>query len=225
MGETELRDLVQSKILGRAGIAGVATAAVCYLRIEQWMDRPRAAPLLGLTLLWCAFVLWAFVFAWHERYSGRRVFCPGFEPLVWFGATATGLAWAAVLHWALDPQLRTITPEDYATGWNQWIVKTLFRLGMEPLFLCFAPFAFFIRLLKKPERAVSMTVIFGLLLMYLKLSSGRMLPPFSLMVELMALRVASGFLSVYFYLKAGAPAVWWMTLLSQTRLLLDAARQ
>jgi hypothetical protein len=208
-------------VLIKAGVAGLVTAVLCYPRLALWMERPRALPLLVSTMLWCTCVLWGFVFAWHERYSGKRIFPAGFDVKTWAGATAAGLLWSALLYWVVDPQLRPITPEDYAADWNALAAKTLFRLSFEPLFFCFAPFAFFIRLMRKPERAVAMTIIFGLFVLYLRLTQSKTVPPFYLMVELVAMLAVTRFVSLYFYIKGGAPAVWWLTLLSQARLMFE----
>ena len=219
-----MRDLARPEVLLKAGVAGVLTTALCYPRLALWMERPGALPFLTATLLWCASVLWGFVFAWHGRHSGKKVFPAKFELRVWAEATAAGLAWSALLYWMIDPQLRPITPEDYAANWNALAAKTLFRISFEPLFFCFAPFAFFIRLMKKPERAVAMTVIFGLFVLYLRISRGSTMPPFPLMVELMLMLVLTRFMSLYFYFKGGVPAVWWLTLLSQTRLIFELGK-
>jgi len=42
--------------------------------------------------------------------------------------------------------------------------------GLEPLFLCFAPFAFFIRLSNRQTTALALTVLFWVFILYLRLN-------------------------------------------------------
>lgn len=216
-----MRLLAQPKILTSAGVAAMITALTCYPRLATWSERPDSVLFLWLTLLWAVFVLWAFVFAWQFEYARRPVLGLDFRPKLWAAATLGGLAWAALLHFLIDPQLRVITPREYPTGWNSWLAMSLFAIGFNPLFLCFAPFAFFARLSQKVDVSVAMTVLFGVFVLYLRLHYSHVLPPPWFMAALMALRILTGFLSVYFYLKGGALLVWWLALLLQLRHLAD----
>jgi hypothetical protein len=49
------------------------------------------------------------------------------------------------------------------------------------------------------------------------------LPPISLVVELLVLRVIGGFVGVWFYLRGGTLLVWWVVLLVQLRYLIELA--
>jgi len=212
-----MRLLTQPRVLARALVAALLTTLACYPRLAMWPERPYDLPFTILMMLWCVLVFWAFVFAWHQEYSGRPVFNFKFEPNLWVVATLAGVAWALFLHVCMDPQLRRTTPGDYPTDWYSWVAITLFSLALEPLFLCFAPFAFFIRLSRRQTTALALVVLFWVFILYLKLDWYKVPPPFSLVVELMIIRVLGAFLSVYFYLRGGVLLVWWMVLLSQLR--------
>ena len=99
----------------------------------------------------------------------------------------------------------------------------LFSLALDSLFLTFAPFAFFMRLFRKQDLCMALTVLFGVFVLFLKLRSGAKLPPMSLALELTALRVAGGFVGLFFYLRGGALLVWWMVLIQQCRHAIDLA--
>lgn len=216
-----MRSLAKPIVLQHALLASLLSTLACVPRFAMWQERQYTVLFLSVTMLFCAFVLWAFVFAWHEQYSGCRVFDFRFQPVLWAIGTGYALGAAASLHFSLDDNLRIITPLVYPTDWPSWLAITLFSLSMEPLFLCFAPFAFFIRLSKRQTTAIGFTIMFGLLVVYLKLSSGKALPGIGMMAELIALRVVSAFVNVYFYLKGGVLLVWWVALVIQMRHLLE----
>ena len=88
-------------------------------------------------------------------------------------ATLGAVAVAVLLSFLLDPQLRRITPGDYPVDGHAWLGMSLFALGFVPLFLCFAPYAFFIRLSRKQDAALVLTVLFGVFILALKLSSAK----------------------------------------------------
>src|SRR5690242_8097200 len=135
-----MRSLAKPSVLQHALLAALLSTLACIPRLAIWQDRPYAVPIMSVTMLFCMFVLWAFVFAWHEQYSGCRVFDLRFQPVVWLVGTAYALVSAASLHFSLDDKLRIITPLEYPTDWRSWTAITLFWLSLEPLFLCFAPF-------------------------------------------------------------------------------------
>src|SRR5579872_6419537 len=142
-----MRSLAQPKVLARAGLAAIITALACYPRLAGWSERSEALLYLWLTLLWSVFFLWAFVFAWQSSHAGRPVLlATDGPPALWAAATVCALAAALLLHFFVDPQLRVITPQDYPANGKSWLSMCLFTLAMDPLFLCFAPFALFIRL-------------------------------------------------------------------------------
>ncbi|MBI3191335.1 MAG: hypothetical protein HYZ36_01635, partial [Pedosphaera parvula] len=105
----------------------------------------------------------------------------------------------------VDPVFRALTPQDYPTSVKSWLAMTLFGLALEPVFLCFAPFAFFVRLFQSPRAAAALTVLWGLFVMYLKISSSRVPLGAGLVLELALLRVVFAALAVWFYLRGG---VW-----------------
>jgi hypothetical protein len=212
-----MRSLAQPRVLLGASYAAVATTVLCYPRLAMWLDRPYATMFLCAMVLWTTFVLWAFVLAWQPEYAHRPVFnfaCPGW---IWATAAAYGILGAFALHFLMDPQLRVTTPRDYPADWHAWIAMTLFTLAMDPLFLCFAPYAFFMRLLRKPDASLALTVMFGLFVQYLKMNSSRPLPSLSLIVGLALVHVVGGFASVYFYVKGGVLPVWAAIFLLELR--------
>jgi hypothetical protein len=216
-----MRLLTQPKVLARALLAALITTLACYPRLVLWQERLYPLPFLGFTMFWCTCVFWAFVFAWHAEYARRPVFNFEFRPRLWAAATFCAAASALSLHYFMDPQLRLITPRDYPVDWPSWAALSLFRLGLEPLFLCFAPFAFFIRLSNRQTTALALTVLFWVFILYLRLNVSEKLPSFPVVVGLMVSSVVGGFLSVYFYLKGGAFLVWWLVFISQLRHLID----
>ena len=216
-----MKSLSQPRTIARAALAGLFTAAACYPRLANAQELLKPLWAAWLILLWCAFMLWAFVFAWHAEYSGQPVFGRGFPWRDWTLATAFSLAWAAAMYFLMDTQLRQITPADYPIDWRHWSAMTLFSVAFEPLCLCFAPFAFFVRLTRRPGSALAWTVAFGILMLYFRLNSSKALPPPIVAVELMGLRILAEFTSVYFYLRGGAGLIWWMALLSQLRLVFE----
>lgn len=212
-----MRLLAQPQVLTRAGVAALFTALACYPRLAMWSERLHPVLFLWLMLLWAGFVLWAFVFAWQFHYARRPVMDLKFQGKLWMAATLCGLIWAVLLHYLIDPQLRAIAPKEFPNDWNSWLAMSLFSIGFDPLFLCFAPFAFFVRLAQKQEVAVALTVLFGVMVLYMRLHYSHILPPALLLVALMMLRIVAGFLAVYFYLKGGALLVWWVALILQLR--------
>lgn len=212
-----MRSLAKPQVLARAGYAAFITTLACYPRLATWLDRPYTTLFGCAVILWTTFILWAFAFAWQPEYAHRPVFdfeCPR---QIWAIATAYGVLSAITLHFLMDPQMRLTTPKDYPADWHSWIAMCLFGLALEPLFLCFAPYAFFMRLLRKPEAALALTVMFGIFVQYLKINSSRPSPAALLIVELVAVHVIGGFLGVYLYVKGGALPVWWAVFLLQSR--------
>jgi hypothetical protein len=170
-----MRSLAQRDVLINAGYAAVITALACYPRLAIWLDRPYTILFSCVMILWTGFVLWAFVFAWQPKYAHRPVISYQFPIRLWAMATLYGVVWAMLLHWLMDPQLRVTTPKDYPTDWLSWIAMCLFALSLDTLFLCFAPFAFFIRLTRKPDVSLALTVIFGIFAVYFYLKGGALL--------------------------------------------------
>jgi len=97
----------------------------------------------------------------------------------------------------------------------------LFTLSFGQLFLCFAPFAFFIRLIQRKPWAIFLTMAFGVFVTGLKTNSLAAPPTLPLVLGLMLARTISSWLSVYFYFNGGVLLVWWWTLLLQIRVLVE----
>jgi hypothetical protein len=206
-----------------AAIAAMAVALACCPRLALWPNRSYPIWYLEAILLLGGFVLWAFVFAWHTKYSGRPVFAfkPPVNPFVL--ATLAGIVMAAVLHGFVDPLFRAGTPEDYPADFRQWIAMTLFSLGFTQLFLVFAPFDWSLRLSRRRWFAILFTVLFGVFVLVVKTrSSATELAP-SLFWLLIFIRSVISILSVWFYSRHGVVLVWWWGFVLQTRHLLSLA--
>src|ERR1700686_4937619 len=140
-----MRSLAQPGVLVRAGLAALVTSLACHPRLADWAERTHSTLFLSLALFYVVFVLWAFVFAWQFQYVRLPVFV--YPPLrSWAEATACGLACGLLFSLAVDPKLRIVSPKDYPSDPRSWMTMSLFTLGFYPLFLFFAPFAFFSRL-------------------------------------------------------------------------------
>lgn len=212
-----MRSLAKPAVLVRAGYAALLTTLACYPRLAMWLERPYTT-LYGCTvILWTSFVLWDFVFAWQSEYARCGVFNFARPGRIWAMAAAYGILGGVLLHFFVDPQLRLTTPKDYPADWHAWIAMCLFALALDPLFLCFAPYAFFMRLLRKPEVALSLTVMFGIFVQALKTNSSHPKPPMPLILELAVVHIIAGFANVYFYVRGGVVPVWMAVLLVQLR--------
>ncbi len=211
-----MRALAQPGVLFGAGAAALLTSLACWPRLAGWPGRTEPLVFLWLILLWSSFVLWSFVLGWHRRCTGQSPLTPARSPpRLWLLAGFYGIALACILRFFIDPDLRALKPAEYPGSWPAWLALTGFALAFEPLFLCFAPFAFFIRLARRPQIAAVFTVLFGVLVLYLRLGASPRLPTWSLLVELLVLRVAGGLFGVYFYLQGGVWLSWWVVLLLQ----------
>ncbi len=212
-----MRSLAQPRVLTQAAYGAVITCLACYPRLAIWLERPYTTLFGCAMILWTTFVLWAFAFAWQPEYARRPVFnfhCPlG----IWVIATVYGVVGATLLHYFMDPQLRLTTPKDYPADWHSWIAMCLFALAMDPLLFCFAPYAFFMRLLRRPDVSLALTVMFGIFVQCLKINSSKTWPPAHLILELLAVHVVAGFMSVYLYVRGGVFPVWWAVFLGQLR--------
>jgi hypothetical protein len=211
-----VRDLGRPEVLKSATLAALGTAIVCYPRLSTAQNLRYATWYLEMLLFLGCIVLWAFVFAWHTKYSGQPVFTVKIDlwPLVM--ATVSGIV-AAVVLLRGDPTLRARTPADYPVNVHQWVGMTLFSLAFTQLFLVFAPFAWLLRLFQRKETAWLMTVLFGLFVLGVKNRAPSMPMPPMLFLGLLIFRIIAGFLSVYFFLRGGVLLVWWWTLLLQSR--------
>ena len=216
-----MRHLFQPRVLNLAVIAALASALACYPRLSLWLNRSAPVWYLEGAIFLCGIVLWGFVFAWHTQYTHRPVFILKPEPKAFIAATVVGIVAAAVFDLLLDPSLRSKIPEDYPADLEHWFAMVLFSLAINQLFLLFAPFAWLMRLFKNRWVATNLTVLFGALLLAMKIQSlPTQLPPL-LFAALLTGKIVMGFLAVSFYLRGGVLLIWWWTFLFEARHLLD----
>jgi hypothetical protein len=180
---------------------------------------------LEAVIFFCAIVLWGFVFAWHTLYTQRPVFTLKVDPRLFAIVTVAGIVAATGLHLFLDPSLRLKTPEEYPANPEQWVALGLFSLAFNQLFLVFAPFDWLIRLFKNRWVATGLTVLFGVIILVVKIRHSPSAIPPLLMAVLIGGRLIMGFLAVSFYLRGGVLMSWWWTLIIEARHLLDLAGQ
>lgn len=212
-----MRALAQPEVLKSAALASLATALACYPRLGNAPQlRYPLWYLLSLIFLG-GIVLWAFVFAWHRRYSGRPLSAARFNLLLWAAMTFLGIGTALALVKYVDPTLRLRSPQDYPVSFEQWLQMALFNLTFTQLFLVFSPFAWLLRLFRSVRVAAVLTVLFGLLVMALKNRSPSVPMPPLLLLELVVFRIFSGAISIFMLLRGGMPLVWWWALLLQSR--------
>lgn len=210
-----MRDVLRPGALKNAGLAATATAFACYSRLALWGDRPERLGVLLTLLFTAAFVFWAAVFAWHSKYSGRKILSLEWEPVLWSCVIVCGLAGSAILYFFVDPTLRPLAPELYPDSARGLLGMTLFTAAFTQLFVCFAPMAFFLRLTGSTERSVILTVFLGMVLVFIKMTS--LQAPWLFIAGLMAFRALSGYLAATFYLRGGVLAVWVWTVLLEAR--------
>lgn len=216
-----MRHLVQTRVLNLAVISALATALACYPRLSLWLNRSAPVWYLEGTIFLCGIVLWGFVFAWHTPYTRRPVFLLKLELGPFVTATVAAIIASAVFDLLLDPLLRSKIPQDYPDDLEHWFAFLLFSLALTQLFLLFAPFDWLMRLLKNRWAATNLTVLFGALVLAMRIQSlPTQLPPL-LFAALLAARIVMGFLAVSFYLRGGILLIWWWTLLFEARHLLN----
>ena len=203
----------------------MATALACYPRLSLWGNRSAPVWYLEAVIFFCSMVLWGFVFAWHTTYTKRPVFALKIEPRLFTVVTVAGIVVATGLHLFLDPSLRLKVPEDYPADSGQWFALVLFSLAFNQLFLIFAPFAWLIRLFQNRRVATGLTVLFGVIILAIKIRHSPTPIPPPLLATLLAGRIATGFLAVSFYLRGGMLLSWWWTFLIEARHLFDLAGQ
>jgi len=214
-----MRRLAESSVLKSAGVAAVLTALACAPRFAS---APIHFPVwyLEAVMLVGSFVLWAFVFAWHEPHTKRELFPRRLNLNLWGAATLAGVLVALLLHYFLDPNFKPRTPADYPNSMTEWPAMTAFAVAFHPLLLTFAPLAWAARLTHRVWIAAGFTVLFGVFVMAIKIQSAATPPPPTIIVELLILRLGLGSGSVYFHLRGGLRLAWWWTLLLQLRHLL-----
>ena len=212
-----MRSLAEPAVLLRAALAGALSALACYPRLANWTQRKDDVWFLVAVMGWAAFVMWAAVYAWHERHGGTAVFPKRVPASLWFSALGLGLAGALLSFYFGDPTLRPLAPTDFPRNPSQWIDRVLFNLALEQLFLCFAPFAFFVRLLPGVKSAAVATVLFGLLVFALKLQSVSAALTWDMALGLAFFRALHSAVAVWLYCQGGVWLVWLFALLLQCR--------
>src|SRR5947207_2464722 len=116
-----VRDLFQTKPLKSAVFAAALGTLACLPRLLLWLGPQDTVWLLAGALFWSSIFLWGFVFAWHQKYSGRQVFQSRVPAPLWLLATLCGVAGGVMLHIFLDPVLRALTPQDYPRDLTAWV--------------------------------------------------------------------------------------------------------
>jgi len=215
-----VRRLAQPSVVASAAIAAALSALLSLPRILLWENRPFTPWYILATIFFCGFVLWAFVFAWHTEYTKRPLFTLKIKPFIFFIATFAGIFVALGLHWLIDPTLRARHPQEYPADLQHWIAATLFTLFFAQMFLLFAPFAWAMRLFRNEKVATWLTVAFIALVFALKANTYSPPLPALILTRLLFLRIASGFLAVWFYLRGGIFLAWWIGLIIESRHLL-----
>lgn len=212
-----MRSLAEPRVLLRASFAGALTALACYPRLAHWTHRNDDVWFLVAVVAWAGFVMWAAVFAWHERHGGPEVFPKAIPVRLWLTALALGTGGAVISFFWGDPLLRQLAPTDFPKNPGEWVEHLLFNLALEQLFLCFAPFAFFVRLLPGVKPAAVATVVFALLVFGLKLRGlAHDLVP-ALVAGLVSFRALHSAVTVWLYLRGGAWLVWLFAITLQAR--------
>ncbi len=217
-----MRALAQSGVLKSAVSAAALSALACLPRLVLWPTRRYPLWYLDALVFLGGTVLWAFVFAWHTEYTGLPIITGNVQRKHFHVATVSGVLLAILLRLFLDPTARSIIPDDYPATLGQWLAMTLFNLGFTQLFLVFAPFAWMFRLSGRKEFAITFTVIFGVVVLLIRNHSAHARLPLGLAAGLVLVRVASGILSIYFYLRGGILLVSWWGLLMHSRLLMGS---
>ena len=216
-----MRHLLQPRVLNRSVLAALVSALACYPRLSQWQNRTDTVWSLEFLVFFCSIVLWGFVFAWHTHYTQRPVLALKIEPRLFVVATLVGIVVAAAFYQWLDPPLRAKIPEDYPVDLTHWLAQLLFTMFLGQLFLLFAPFAWLMRLCKNRRVSTCLTVLFGIFVFGLMIRSLPAPIPPLLLTVLLAGKVATGFLAVWFYLRGGVLLIWWWTFLFEARHLLN----
>lgn len=216
-----MRLLLQPPVLGKACVAAAISAAASYPRLMLWQHQPAPLWYLEAIIFLCSIILWSFVFAWHEPYSGLPLFVLHPGPAPWLLATVAGIGLALINHHWLDPVLRTKFPEEYPSDWLHWLAAVLFLLAFNQLFAVFAPIDWLMRLTKNRWATATLTGLLAAGLLYYKTQKLGVTVPSGMLVAMLFGRLFAGFLVVWFYLRGGLALVWWWGLLLDSRLTLD----
>ena len=216
-----MQTLSQPAVMKRAALAAMLTAVAACPRLVLWQERSAPLALLVVLLALISFVMWGFVFAWIPQHGRIELFPKLLEVRVWGAATLAGLAGGGLLWSAFDPSLRRLLPQDYPDSANAWQAAALFHLAFVQLFLSFAPFAFFVRLLGHRHVAAALTVLFGVVLLLVQANAAEVELSRWLVAAMVGFRILTGGLGMYLLFRGGLIPVWWSSLLIQSRLLLE----
>lgn len=208
-------------MLTAAVTAALASCVAGYPRLAQWTLRQHAIWFLVTVMFVCAWVLWAFVFAWQTRYLRCPVVVKKLDLKAFWSVTIMGVIIGAIFHFCFDPAVKSRMPDAFPLTLGQWAAMTLFVLAFQQLFLVFAPLAFFSRILRNGRLAVILTVFFGGLIVIIKAQPAMAAMPWMMSSGFLLIRMLAGLLSIYFYLRGGIVLACWWGLLLQSRLLLD----
>lgn len=214
-----MRDLIRPELIKPTLCAALASAVLCLPRLLLWSNRIYPIWYLEAIIFTGGFVLWAFVFAWHTKYSGRPVFTLKIPPADFIAVTVTGIVTAIALACLLDPVSRPALPEDYPTDWKSWLARCLFTLGLDQLFIVFAPYAWLIRLFRSRRMALAFTVLFSLVVLLLKVRMAHAPIGSALFAILVISRILGTAASVIVYLRGGLVLAWWWGFLLQVHYL------
>jgi hypothetical protein len=218
-----MRRLANPHVVRAAITAAALSAAFSLPRMLLWDKRPLPLWYLETTIFLGGFVLWAFVFAWHTEYTHRPVLTLKINLPLFAGATLAGIVTALCLLVWIDPPVRHFAPEEFPADLAHWIASTLFALAFTQLFLLYAPVAWLMRLFRNEKIATWLTVLLGIVVLFLR---SRALPtalPFPLMISSVVLRIGITFFAVWFYLRGGILLVSWLGLVIEARHLLEFA--
>ena len=215
-----MRTLAEPAVLRSSALASAATALACYPRLITAPELRYPVWYLEALLFLGGTVLWAFAFAWYPKYVRRPLFTLDSGWDAWALATISGSAGAVLLHYLVDPALRTRSPGEFPASVAQLAARVLFNLTFTQLLMIFAPFAWLLRLFQRTTPAVVLTVMFGLFVLAVKNRSTEPLPA-QLLAGLLVFRTAAGLLNTYLFLRGGVVLVWWCSLLLQCRHLLE----
>jgi hypothetical protein len=218
-----MRRLAQPQVMTSAAIAAASSAILSLPRMLLWEDRRLSLWYLEVSILFCGFVLWAFVFAWHTEYTHRPVFTWKIKPSLLAAATVAGILSGLALHFWSDPLIRPAAPKDFPPDVKHWAATTIFNLAFIQLFLLYAPFDWAIRLFRNEQVALWITVTFGILVLLLRNNSLPAELSAWLLTSLILFKITGIFFAVWFYLRGGIFLVWWMDLLLESRHLLTFA--
>jgi hypothetical protein len=202
-----------------AALAAGITGLTCYPRLWLWTERPNALWFMVTLLLLTSFVLWSFVFGWYPLYTGRPVSRLHLARQEWLRASLLGVASATVVALTIDPRLRMLNPDDYPDSLSSWIAGTLFSLTFGQLFVCYAPFALFLRLFRHSTAAVLLTILFGQFLLGLQLNATSFPADVPFTIALFSLRALLGLAGVYLFLRGGLLLGASWSLILESRLL------